>query len=379
MSEPTLKRLNIGISGCRGIPNHYGGYEQFAQYLAVGLQQRGHDVTVYQSSLHPYQQDEWQGVKLAQKYDPEDRLGSFGQFIYDFNCLLHARRQPFDILLQLGYTSNTIWYPLWSRKSVQVLHLDGLEWKRSKYGPLTRRFLKKMEAIAVREGDVLISDSIEIQRLTQQRYGKDSTFIPYGACTEIAPREEHLKAYHVTAGQYFLAIARFVPENNLEAIIQGYLNSESPYPLVLIGSVDTGHGKELRERYASKKIHFLGSVFDKPVLDSLRHFARLYFHGHSVGGTNPSLLEAMACDVAICAHDNAFNLSVLGEDAFYFAGAKQVSEAIKQHTQPDISAPWRQNNLAKIEKDYQWNDIIEQIEQLFYKALQREAPVLLDY
>ncbi len=369
MPHHSSKRLNIGISGCRGIPNHYGGYEQFAQYLAQGLCQRGHDVSVYQSSLHPYQQSRWEGVKLIRKYDPEDKLGAFGQFVYDFNCLMHARRQAFDILLQLGYTSNTIWYPIWSRRSVQVVHLDGLEWKRSKYGPLTQRFLKKMEAIAVREGDVLIADSLEIQELTMRNYGKPSVFIPYGASTDIRPKTAHLQALGLTAQHYFLAIARFVPENNLETIIKGYLASESPYPLILIGSTQTQHGSMLQEQFQTPNIHFLGAIFDQPVLDSLRHFARLYFHGHSVGGTNPSLLEAMACDVTICAHQNAFNRAVLEEDAFYFNSPTEVKNAIQGVTKIEDFARWRKNNLHKITQQYQWTTIIEQIEQLFYQAL----------
>src|SRR6516162_9020534 len=97
--------MKIGIIGTRGIPNYYGGFEEFAEFVAPALVKKGHSVVVYNSSLHPYRQSEWNGVKLITKYDPEDRVGTFGQFIYDLNCILDAHRRGFDVILQLGYTS----------------------------------------------------------------------------------------------------------------------------------------------------------------------------------------------------------------------------------------------------------------------------------
>ncbi|GJM32583.1 MAG: glycosyl transferase [Saprospiraceae bacterium] len=374
MSHANQKGLKIGISGCRGIPNHYGGYEQFAQYLSEGLLQRGHQVFVYQSSLHPYTQNQWQGVQLLRKFDPEDKLGPFGQFIYDFNCLIDAKKRNFDVLLQLGYTSNTIWYPLWDRRAVQVLHLDGLEWKRSKYGPLTQRFLKKMEAIATHQADVLIADSPVIQSHTRQQYGRKAIFIAYGANAQPQTDKKHLDTFNLTPGQYFLAIARFVPENNLHTIIEGYLKSAQKHPLVLVGSTQTKYGKELFQKYQDKNILFAGALFNQEVLDSLRAYASLYFHGHSVGGTNPSLLEAMACSVPICANDNAFNRAILDEQAYYFNTPDQLKNALLKVDSDKRLQAWKTNNLQKIRADYQWEYIIEQVEQLFFKALNRQHP-----
>ena len=155
--------MKIGILGTRGIPNAYGGFEQFAQYLAQGLVNRGHSVWVYNSSDHPYQEQEWRGIHIIHCADWEARIGTAGQFIYDFNCLKDARKREFDVLLQLGYTSNSIWHRIWPKRTLNVVNMDGLEWKRSKYGPVTRKFLARAEQWAAKHADVLIADSIGIR------------------------------------------------------------------------------------------------------------------------------------------------------------------------------------------------------------------------
>lgn len=361
--------MKLGILGCRGIPNHYGGYEQFAQYLSKGLVKRGHEVWVYNSSLHPYQEEEWEGVKLIHCYDPEDKLGTFGQFVYDFHCLRDARKRSFDVLLQLGYTSSAVWYPLWPKKMHHVMHMDGLEWKRSKYSPLVQLFLHKMEAWAAQQADTLVADSEAIQSYLKHHYQQDATFIPYGAPLEITPQTQHLAPWRLVEKQYFLAIARFVPENNLETIIQGYLSSQHPFPLVLIGDVNHRYGQYLQKRYASPNLHFIGSIYDQAMLDSLRFYASLYFHGHSVGGTNPSLLEAMACQVPICAHDNPYNRAVLGAEALYFDRGTAISDCLSKWRHTAFPVQWIVANVEKIQQKYHWEKILDTYEGLFGRVL----------
>ena len=125
--------MNIGILGTRGIPNHYGGFEQFAQYLAKGLVAKGHIVFVYNSNSHPYQESTWNGIHIIHCNDPENSIGTVGQFIYDYNCLQDARKRNFDILLQLGYTSSSIWYRFWPKKAITIVNMDGLEWRKRCY------------------------------------------------------------------------------------------------------------------------------------------------------------------------------------------------------------------------------------------------------
>src|SRR6187402_1988287 len=153
---------SIAILGTRGIPNHYGGFEQLTEYLAPALVKAGHSVTVYNSHHHPYKERSYKGVELIHCYDPEHILGSAGQFIYDMNCLIDARKRKFDVILQLGYTSSSIWGRLFPLGSVTIYNMDGLEWKRTKYSKPIRRFLLYAEKLAVRFSDFFISDSLVI-------------------------------------------------------------------------------------------------------------------------------------------------------------------------------------------------------------------------
>lgn len=363
------KKIRLGILGSRGIPNRYGGYEQFAQYLSEGLVQRGHEVWVYNSSLHPYQASSFQGVNLIHCFDPENRLGSFGQFVYDFNCLRDARSRPFDILFQLGYTSSAIWYPLWPKRMIQVMHMDGLEWKRSKYSRKVQQFLLRMEKIAASRADALIADSTAIEDYLRDTYQKEAQFIPYGTKSNIEPSAKHLEDFNLEQGEYALVIARFVPENHLEEIIEGVVNSRFNKPLVLIGAADQSFGKHLQAKYAAEQIRFLGGIYDQEKLDSLRYFAHLYFHGHSVGGTNPSLLEAMACEVPICAHDNVFNRSVLGENAHYFSNSATLSGLLDQASYASRHVEWVRRNRERISEQYQWTQIVSAYESFFLRLL----------
>lgn len=128
-----MQSLNIAIIGSRGIPNYYGGFEQMAQYLAVGLLQKGHQVTVYNSHTHPFQGGEWHGVRIIHCYDAENSIGTAGQFVYDFNCIMNARKKKYDVILFLGYTSSSVWGPLFPKNAVIISNMDGMEWKRDKY------------------------------------------------------------------------------------------------------------------------------------------------------------------------------------------------------------------------------------------------------
>ena len=308
--------MKIGIIGTRGIPNNYGGFEQFAEQFGLYLVEKGHAVTVYNSSTHSYKRSEYQGIQLIEKYDPEDKLGTTGQFVYDALCIKDSRKRKFDIILQLGYTSSSVFSFLLPSYSKVFTNMDGLEWKRSKYNKIVQAFLKKAEKWAVKYSDHLIADSIGIQEYIKKKYNKESYYIPYGAEIFSYPASAWIKEFHLEEYGYNLIIARFEPENNLETIINAYLNSKITIPLIIVGSYNNAFGQGLRKRYESAQIRFLGAIYSAPIIDNLRYYSNLYFHGHSVGGTNPSLVEAMGCECLIIAHDNIFNKYILGTDAY---------------------------------------------------------------
>jgi glycosyltransferase involved in cell wall biosynthesis len=298
-----MKGLKIGILGTRGIPNRYGGFEQMAQYLSEALVKKHCTVTVYCSHRHPYKQKEYNGTQLAHCYDPEYLIGTAGQFVYDYNCLRHAQKQQYDILLCLGYTSSSVWHRFFSVNTALIYNMDGLEWKRSKYSRLTQQFLKYAEKLAVKHADVLVADSAEIQKYITDTYHTPSVFIAYGAELHQTFSAAHLKSFNLPYKDYFLLIARMEPENNIEMILDGFVMSKTDKQLLVIGSIDNRFGKVLKKKFSPfSNIIFAGALYDAEVLYSLRASSLAYFHGHSVGGTNPSLLEAMAAKCLILAH-----------------------------------------------------------------------------
>ena len=365
-----MSGLRIGILGTRGIPNRYGGFEQCAEYLALGLVKKGHNVWVYNSSDHEYKEEKWNGVNIIHCYDPEKRIGTAGQFIYDLNCIRDARKRRFNVLLQLGYTSNSIWHRLWPKYCKNVVNMDGLEWKRSKYSPKVQKFLKHAERWAAVNGDVLVADSPGIQTYLKEEYNKPSTFIAYGADVFTDPYEPLLEKYNLTRFNYNMLMARMEPENNVEMIIKAHVLSGTGRPLLLIGKTENKFGQYLVNTYGSKPgINFLGGIYDINIINNLRYFSHLYFHGHSVGGTNPSLLEAMGCNCLIAANDNQFNRGVLNDDAFYFANEEDLITLIRKVTSKLEYQKLIDNNTKKIRDRYNWPRIVDEYEKVLLDAV----------
>jgi len=361
-------KMKIGILGTRGIPNAYGGFEQFTQYLAMGLFQKGHEIYVYNSSDHPYQEPEWNGIQIIHCKDWESKIGTAGQFLYDYNCLMDARRRNFDVLIQLGYTSNSIWRRIWPKGMIHMINMDGLEWKRSKYSKPVQKFLRLAESWAVKHGDILISDSTGIQDYILEKYGKSSVYIPYGADIPADYSTSVLEQWKLAAGGYYLVMARMEPENNLEMILQGWLASRKIKPLVLIGNPGNGFGRYLVKTYKHENIRFIGAIYDQQTVNAMRHYSALYFHGHSVGGTNPSLLEAMACGCTMAAHDNVFNRAILAGETSYFSSAHEVRNIIDMGLDPAMILDRKERNLDKIRENYNWQKIIDDYEKVLMNA-----------
>jgi glycosyltransferase involved in cell wall biosynthesis len=363
--------MRIAIIGTRGIPNHYGGFEQFAEYFSVYLTEKGHDVFVYTSHNHPYQEKTFNGVQLIHAYNPEDKIGKIGQFVYDLNCIWDTRKKNFDIILQLGYTSSSVWHWLLPKKSIVITNMDGLEWKRTKYSKKVQWFLKHAERWAAKNSDYLIADSVGIQKHLKEQYGKNATHIAYGANVFENPNENVLKEYNLQPYQYNMLIARMEPENNIETILEGVAKTEKKQIFLLIGKYEiNSFGKRMFEKFSKyEHIKFLGGIYNQSHLDNLRYFSNLYFHGHSVGGTNPSLLEAMASNSLIIAHGNVFNQSILEEDAYYFSTSDEIQSYLSTINKQDEMLKINRN-FEKIKRDFNWELINGKYLALFEQAYQ---------
>ena len=362
--------MKISIIGTRGIPNHYGGFEQCAEYLALGLVRKGFEVIVYNSHKHPYQEKVWNGVQIIHCFDPEYILGTAGQFIYDLNCILDVRKRNCDIILQLGYTSSSIWGWLMPKKAILTTNMDGLEWKRTKYSERVKKFLRYAESLGVKYSDHLISDSIGIKEYLKNTYGVASTYIAYGATLFFNNDINILQDYNLEPYEYDMLIARLEPENSIEIILDGVAKSSVLRPFLVIGNYHTPYGNYLKAKYlACPKIQFLGSIYNIGLLNNLRYFSNIYFHGHTVGGTNPSLLEAMASNSLICANENDFNKYILGSDAIYFKDAAQVTSHLNKTKGEEIYQRMLEENRKKIVNIYDWEIIVDQYANHFLDIL----------
>ena len=374
--------MKIAFISTRGIPNNYGGFEQFAEYISVGLAQRGHEVVVYSPKFHPYQEDTYKGVRLKHIYSPETWMGSsVGSFFYDFASLCDAlKKEDFDIIYEAGYTSIIpayIWFNVRKRKRpIFTTNMDGLENKRSKFSPMVRRFLDWEEKMAVKYSHYLIADNMGIHDYYKEKYDKESKFLAYGADIHDDFNADYLKEFGLQPEEYYILIARLEPENNIVMAIEGYLHSKENgrRPLIVVGKTNTPHGKELVEKYGNEKnVRFVGGIYDFKKLDSVRHFSKAYFHGHSVGGTNPSLLEAMAAGCFIFAHDNIFNRAVLEENAFYYPSADKVAEYLNRiDTMAEESKiQYTANNIEVIRNEYSWERLVDEHEKYFQWLLEQ--------
>jgi glycosyltransferase involved in cell wall biosynthesis len=261
--------------------------------------------------------------------------------------------------------------------------MDGMEREREKWGSITRGLFLRAEKTAVRCSDALVCDHPEIASYYERQYSVRPEMIAYGADPGRNQDQEMLRTLQVEPGSYYLLVARLEPENNIRMIIEGFLASDAHEYLVIVGRHDARYGRSLYKEFADEgRIKFLGGIYDTRILDHLRHFSKAVFHGHSVGGTNPSLLESMAAGAYIIAHDNIFNRWVLGNNADWFDSAASITalisggiargpvenpaSGIKKSSEENFIA----NNLERISSDFNWKDVVKQYEELFERLLQ---------
>jgi len=363
--------MKIAILGTRGIPNNYGGFEQTAENLSVHWVKAGHEVTVYNTDEHPYKDKEWNGVKIKHIFSKESKLGIWGTLVYDFLCLKDAVNKDFDIILNLGYLPSAFFFGLKNQtKAKFVTNMDGLEWKRSKWNNIIKKFIKYCERKAVELSDYLIADNPGIKDYYLKNYNVENiSYIPYGAKLFDNPNIKFLEEFHIEPYSYYMLVARLEPENNIETILKGYILSKAKEPFIVVGALKNKYAKYLLKKFKNyKNIKFVGGIYDYNKLSSLRWYAKLYFHGHSVGGTNPSLLEAMASNAYIVAHDNIFNRYVLGNEGFYFKNEYDIANIINNFDD-SFRLEFIRKNRKKIEEIYNWDIVSQKYLEVFNKIL----------
>ncbi|HMV11573.1 MAG TPA: DUF1972 domain-containing protein [Nitrosomonas sp.] len=348
--------IRLAILGTRGIPARYGGFETFAEEIAERLQQKGLEVTVYcEKGCNNPVIEIYKGVRLV--YVPSPKLGPFSTILFDLFCLIVARNRH-DVIYMLGYGSSLFCFipRLWGK---QVwLNMDGIEWKRTKWSFPARLWLRTMEWIAMLTPNRLIADAYAIQDHIKKHYpySPPISVIPYGAPEVLQADSSPLAEWDLATDRYYLLVCRLEPENHVLEILQGYTASNSNLPLVVLGNHRTGtHYVKQLLAITDARIRMLGTVYDSAKLQALRFYARAYFHGHSVGGTNPSLLEALGCGNAVIAHNNVFNREVADNAALYFSTATEIPNLVEKiDTDETLRAAMRLNARNIVSQRYTW-------------------------
>lgn len=323
----------INILGIRGIPAAHGGFETFAAELAPFLRDAGWTVNVYcqlepdsSGNLAPDFEDDWNGIHRI--HIGSRSSSAAGTVAFDWRCVLDVLKRP-GIDLVLGY--NTAIFTVLQRLRGRhvIMNMDGVEWKRAKWSLPIKAWFYLNELIGATVSTVPIADHPEIARHLRRHGCTRAEVIPYGSHEIAAAPAAPVEAMGLVPGNYMVSIARIEPENSILEIVQAYSARKRASKLVVLGKFqdDNPYHSSVRQA-ASPDVVFPGAIYDKDVVSALRFHAMAYLHGHQVGGTNPSLVEALGAGNAIIAHDNRFNRWVAGPGQFYFADSSALAELL---------------------------------------------------
>lgn len=361
----------IRILGIRGIPAAHGGFETFAEKLSSYLVHGGWRVIVYcqVDENEDFHLDTWQGIERVNI--PISIKGALGTIFFDLFSILHACKSR-DLCLVLGY--NTAIFALLLRlRGIRVLmNMDGIEWKRAKWGLIPKSWFWLNEKIGSLLSNHLIADHPEIKNhLASSHLNRNIRVISYGGDEVLSANLSDVLAFGLEPYKFFTVIARPEPENSILEIVRGYAMRQRDIKLVILGEYSSDNEyHNLIMSYAGKDIIFLGAIYNKEILNSLRYFSYAYIHGHQVGGTNPSLVEAMAAGNAVIAHDNKFNNWVTNSEALYFKDEFTLDECItKLDLEPLFITELRNRSKFAFASKFTWTQILKDYEDLFLQYL----------
>lgn len=360
--------LRIAMIGTRGVPAAYGGFETAVEEIGSRLAERGHHVTVYcRTARGADRPASHRGMHLvhlpAARSKFAETLSHTGLSV----AHLSGGRRPHAAFV--FNAANAPFLPWLRAMRIPVaLHVDGLEWKRAKWGGAGKHYYRWAESFSVRWADALIADASGIADYYATRFGVGTELLTYGAKLIDRPRVGRLGGLRLIPNRYHLVVARFEPENNVELIVDGYRKSGARFPLVVVGSSPySSHYTQLVTTTAAgdPRVRFLGGVWDQELLDQLYTNALTYLHGHSVGGTNPSLLRAMGAATSVLAYDGPFNREVLGPDGGYFASADALAPLLDQaEADPQVHYRTGQQLQDRARRTYDWGAVALGYERL---------------
>jgi glycosyltransferase involved in cell wall biosynthesis len=380
---PSTDGLSIALLGTRGVPARYGGFETCVEEVGVRLVERGHDVVVYGATAADGASSarEHRGMRLVPL--PAVRRRSLETISRSALATGHLAGHRLAELLstpgsRVGSTravdaavvfnaANAPFLPVLRACGIPVAtHVDGLEWKRAKWGPVGQRYYRWAESFAVRHSDALIADAQGIADHYRRRFDADTTLIRYGApVVEGGGDPRRLATMGLVPGGYHLVVARFEPENHVDVVVEGYVASRARKPLVVVGSAPYSDAYTARvHALADHRVRLVGGVWDQDLLDQLYAGAATYLHGHSVGGTNPSLLRAIGAGTAVDAFDVDFNREVLGAAGTYWSTPADVALAVEAAEADEDRLRDRGRASRFRAASYDWDDVADGYEDL---------------
>jgi glycosyltransferase involved in cell wall biosynthesis len=349
---------SVAIIGTRGYPSYYGGFETAVRKVAPYLVDQGWDVTVYgrDGATRPDDSDRDMRVKTVETRGVE--VKSLSTLSYGLTASLDAAGKKPDVALVMN-VANGFYLPLLRARGIRTLvNVDGIEWDRAKWGFLAKTMFRVGARLTAKYADDLVFDAHAISRRWEHDYGRDGVFIPYGGDV---PAELPLEP-GLTHRGYVLVVARFVPENTIPEFIEAAEEISRHIPVVIVGS--SGYGGPLDEQIGALQetnpsVHWFGHISDDRRLLSLWQHAAVYFHGHSVGGTNPTLVQAMATGTPIVARDTVYNREVLADGGhFTTPDPRSIAEAvIALATDPEEQDVASAMNFARSRSQYTWEGV----------------------
>ena len=382
--------MKIAIIGCRGIPAKYGGFETFAQGLTENLVKKGYNITV-SCEYEPQEsrEDGYNGAKL--EYFPiKPPENYFLRKIYenlsDIYFLIKLSRDH-QLIYFLGIEVGMFLFipKILNRRSQVLVNVDGVMWQRSKFNLLEKWLLKINHDMAAVFADKIIIDAQAMKNYVDKKYQGKTIYLSYGINVpkRITWNGESLRllkshtSVEISPGNYYLVVSRLEPENNIHTIIDAFMQADLDIPLLVVGDFTSeAYNEEVKSiagECSQPGVVFLGSIYNQKLLDMLRQNCCAYIHGHSVGGTNPSLLEAAISRNIIVAHDNQFNREVCGISAVYFKNEIDLSRKMKsiyKHQQSYIKL--KDDVYYRIKNNYSWDKITEGYVSVLQKIIRGE-------
>lgn len=362
--------MKVAILGTRGIPNRYGGFERFAEELSQELSKRGYRVYVTSPADHSCEELNANSIFKVNLRVPRFLTPNLATLYYDYISLKWAIRNNVDVVIECGHSfAPLLLFISASIRGKIITNPDGIEHKRKKWGWIAKSYLRFSEYLAFKLSAQLVCDNRALVQYYSTRYKRWLHYIPYGAhpLMQAPGRPDVLDKLHIN--EYYLLITRITPENNVETVLSYFAHSGQP--CLVVGDLISSYAKKIVGKYSHfRNIHLLGAIYDQQILNGLRFYCKAYIHGHSAGGTNPSLLEAMACGCFIIAHDNPFNRDILEEQGLYFKNIATLGSCISQFEKlNDVEVNRvKEQNIQAIERNFLWEKValayIDVIERL---------------